>query len=227
MYVTGINSAIAAIGSPPPNAGILTYATLAAWSAASARDLNSLSIDPLFANPTGTWPEDFRPNAELNGLSGAGGLATVANDFRFTNIRPITPNPLPPTMGAWEMCKVIITQEPVNNGGCEGENASFTVVAIGSGTLTYQWQVSTNGGGAWSNLTNAAPYSGVTTATLTITGLTASMNTWQYRCLVTSNVSATTIPPNPIPWNCTTTDESQPATLSVSTPPTTSLIWHQ
>jgi hypothetical protein len=218
MFVSGDHSALVAIGPTPPGVGLLTFNTLNDWRIYSNRDLNSLNLNPNFANPTGSLPEDFKPDAEVYGRSGVSGTLIVNDDFLFDDIRPITPNPLPPTIGAWEMCKVIIIQQPVNDGGCDGEDAQFTVEAIGSGTLTYQWQISTDGGTNWINVNEAAPYSGVTTAMLNITGITAAMNGYQYRCLVTSTVTQS---------SCVKTKESEVVALSIGSPPTTSLIWHQ
>ena len=79
----------------------------------------------------------------------------------------------------------VINSQPVNNSVCAGNAANFSVGATGSG-LTYQWQESTTGaGGPWNNVSNVAPYSGVTTATLTINPATVGMNNYQYRCVVT------------------------------------------
>ncbi len=77
---------------------------------------------------------------------------------------------------------VNITTQPVNIAICEGTNTSFTVAATGS-TISYQWQVSINGG-AFNNLTNGAPYSGVTTNTLTITNATTNLNGFVFRVIV-------------------------------------------
>ena len=88
------------------------------------------------------------------------------------------------------------TGQTVNAGG----NASFTVAASGIPAPAYQWQVSTNGGTTWTNLADAAPYSGTATATLTITGATAALNNCQYKCLamnsaqsVASNIATLTV----------------------------------
>jgi len=48
---------------------------------------------------------------------------------------------------------------------------------------TYQWQQ--NIGSGWSNLSNFGSYSGSTSDSLVITGVTASMNNYGYRCIVT------------------------------------------
>lgn len=81
-----------------------------------------------------------------------------------------------------------VTTQPSNASVCIGSNTSFSIVAAGTGPLTYQWQLSTTGcGGTFTNITNAGVYSGATTPTLTITGATAGMAGYAYRCQVTGN----------------------------------------
>lgn len=96
---------------------------------------------------------------------------------------------------------VITTQPVASTTLCVGGNVTYTVAASGT-AVTYQWQVSTSGaGGPWSNLANGGVYSGVNTASLTITGATAAMNTYQYRAVATgtcapaanSNATALTV----------------------------------
>jgi hypothetical protein len=70
-----------------------------------------------------------------------------------------------------------ILSQPLSTAACPGTNASFTVSATG-GTLTYQWQVSTNGGASYNDIP------GATAATLNLTGVTAAMNGNLYRCVV-------------------------------------------
>lgn len=84
-----------------------------------------------------------------------------------------------------------ITTQPVATTTCTNSTATFTIVATNA--TTYQWQ--RNG----VNITNGAPYSGATTATLTITNpaatiagnFTCIIN--GSTCLVTSNSVALTI----------------------------------
>jgi len=96
-----------------------------------------------------------------------------------------------------------ITSQPVSVGICANTNTSFSVVASGSG-LTYQWQVSTDNGTSWNNITTAGTdpiYSGWTTATLSLNNTIAACNGYQYRCIVdngtppaaTSNAAILTI----------------------------------
>ena len=68
----------------------------------------------------------------------------------------------------------------------DGGNASFGVIATG-GSLTYQWQESTDGGTTWNNLSNGGVYSNVTTNTMNITSATLSMDSTQYRCVLSAS----------------------------------------
>jgi hypothetical protein len=99
---------------------------------------------------------------------------------------------------------VTFTQHPTPQAPCEGSNTTFSVVASGTGALTYQWQVSTNGGGIWNAVTNGSAYANSTTATLSVLAVTGSMNNNQYRCQVTDNSgsyysNATLLTVNPAP----------------------------
>ena len=78
----------------------------------------------------------------------------------------------------------VITQQPANTPACNGANATFTVAATGA-TLSYQWQVSTNGGGLFTNIP------GATGTSYTVTGVTPSMNNYQYLVIVTGGCPST------------------------------------
>jgi sugar lactone lactonase YvrE len=67
---------------------------------------------------------------------------------------------------------------------------TFSVSAGNASVSSYQWQLSTNNGSTWANVTDGGPYAGATTNTLAIAGATTSMNGYQYRCLA-SNVGGT------------------------------------
>jgi hypothetical protein len=73
---------------------------------------------------------------------------------------------------------VTITGQPSATQACVNNNASFSITATGTIT-SYQWQVSTNGGGSWTNI------NGATNTTLLLNGVTAAMTNNQYRCVVT------------------------------------------
>lgn len=90
-----------------------------------------------------------------------------------------------------------ITTQPSDSTICDLGNASFTVVADGGvGTLSYQWQESTDGGSTFTNIMDGGIYSGATTATLTLTAATDAMDDHQYQVLInTGACSATTSNP--------------------------------
>jgi Metallo-peptidase family M12B Reprolysin-like/Secretion system C-terminal sorting domain len=100
-----------------------------------------------------------------------------------------------------------ISAQPVPSTVCSGQNTSFTVGASGTG-ITYQWQVSTNGCASFTNLANGAPYSGVTTATLSITGATTGINNNSYRCIINGTCPGTATS------NCTLLTVNTPVSLT-------------
>lgn len=84
----------------------------------------------------------------------------------------------------------VITAQPAARTICAspsstGNSVTFNVTATGGG-LTYQWQVSTDGGGTFTNVTNGAIYSGATTNALTLTNVATTFNNYLYRVLVTT-----------------------------------------
>ena len=78
-------------------------------------------------------------------------------------------------------CNPSIVDQPVNSVINFGSNASFTVNA--TTPCYYKWQIKPSGG-SWTDLTNDAPYSGVSTATLTVTNPSLAFTTNLYRCVL-------------------------------------------
>lgn len=77
----------------------------------------------------------------------------------------------------------VITTQPVAVTTCVGLNPSFSVVATGvPAPNIYQWQVSTDAGVTWTNLTTGGSF----TATFTITGVALAQNNNRYRVIVTN-----------------------------------------
>ncbi len=95
---------------------------------------------------------------------------------------------------------VIVTQ-PTNQTTSAGATTTFTTTATGDPTPTFQWQLSTNGGTTWSNI------SGATASSYTTPATTASDNGNQYQAIV-SNSAGPAVTTNP-------------ATLTVLAPSTT------
>ncbi len=88
-------------------------------------------------------------------------------------------------LAGYHPTSISFTTQPSNMKVCIGGTASFSV-ATSSTPLSYIWQLSTDGSN-WSSVANGSTYSGATSATLTITGATASFNNYYYRCVATDN----------------------------------------
>ncbi len=84
---------------------------------------------------------------------------------------------------------------------CAGSTASFSVTASGVAVNSYQWQVSTNSGATWANVSTGT---GGSTPSYTTASTTAAMNSYQYRVLAVGQCGVAT---------------SNAAILSVQTPP--------
>ncbi|MEO6404303.1 MAG: hypothetical protein ABIY51_04080, partial [Ferruginibacter sp.] len=174
---------------------------LAAGGSFSAGGYNG-TIDPTFGNP-------LAGRAAWTGNSGGFNTTTVnlpaaavgqSIKFRFRMGSDNSVN-----ASGWRVDNVLISEpaccagcsnvsiatQPANTTACTNGNATFTVVAGGS-SPTYQWQISTTGaGGPFTDLTNTAPYSGVTTATLTITSATLALSGNYYRAVVSNSCPST------------------------------------
>jgi predicted secreted protein len=96
-----------------------------------------------------------------------------------------------------------ITQQPTDLTYCDGDNATLTVTA--NGAQGYQWQE--NSGSGWVNLSNGGIYAGVNTTTLTLTGVTAANDGYQYRVIVSGSA------------NCAGTSTSSAATITEDSNP--------
>ena len=103
-----------------------------------------------------------------------------------TNITIMTGTPTrPPAAGTTVMAATTITQQPSDQTVEEGGTAIFSVTATGDGTPAYQWQKNQV------NLNNGGHYSGVTTATLTVSNADSG-DAADYRCVVTAGCGSVT-----------------------------------
>ncbi len=133
-------------------------------------------------------------NTATGELSGTVTSDYIDTTFNFTVTENITQNARAysfTTTGTGVL--VTITSQPTS-GSIEagsGGTVSFGPVAgISSdgSTIVFQWEVSTNGGAGWSNVSNGGGYSGATTNTLVVDDDYAK-NTYQYRCKLDTNTA--------------------------------------
>ena len=118
------------------------------------------------------------------GLTSKEAMVVPANDG-FTQEAP-------PTQGGGDTPSqppsIVITLQPTNATVQSGNTHQFSLLAEiqpQNDTIPYQWQVSTDGGFAWSNMT------GETSATLTVSAQ-PFMTGYRYRCVLTGPVGSST-----------------------------------
>jgi len=172
-------------------------------------------------------------NAALS-MSGDQFRCIVSNPFgnatSGVGLLTVNPPPVAPT----------IVTDPSAQTATAGLGATFGVSAAGTAPLSYVWQRLPAGAGVWSNLSTTSVYSGVSTATLTLSTTTTAMSGDQFRCVVSnSQGSVNSLPavltvslPNQTPSFTShpanlTANSTGSATFSVvvSGNPTPTLVW--
>lgn len=97
----------------------------------------------------------------------------------------------------------VVTASPVSTRACVGGAATFACTATGSGPA-YRWQA--DWGAGFMDVADGGVYTGATTATLSLSGLPASLSGYRFRCVVT---------------NACGLAATEPASLAVGTPAAT------
>ena len=108
-----------------------------------------------------------------------------------------------------------ITLHPASKKICAGSGTTFGVNVNGY-NLNFRWQVSTNGGTSWSNITSAGSsptYSGYTSATLGVSSTVSGNSGYRYRCYVSGGCS-------PAVYSNAATLTVDPSSPSITTQPT-------
>ncbi len=90
--------------------------------------------------------------------------------------------------------KLTVTNPSAHVTVTAGQSASLTA-ASGSPATSVVWYVSTDGGATFTPLGNGGGYSGATTNTLSIAGVTSAMNRYQYDAVITNSDGTITIDP--------------------------------
>ncbi len=141
--------------------------------------VNSAAL--IWHNVGGTWSPVSGIPGSVNNLPATDWyhLSTGITNFSSSASRFIVRTYPPP----------VIVKHPGPAIACVGGSMIFNLFATGMG-LTYQWQE--NCGSGWQNLSNNGTYSGTTTNTLTISGVTLLINGCQYQCIVTNEGGSVT-----------------------------------
>jgi len=116
------------------------------------------------------------------------------NDGILGNTTPATVNPnngvvtsgtgyVNPNSNYFIPAPIVITTQPVNKFSCELQGTTFTLTTS-TPITTYQWQVSSDNGLTWTNITNNTNYAGATTDILAVNNITMSMAGYKYKVVL-------------------------------------------
>jgi hypothetical protein len=127
------------------------------------------------------------------------GVHAGLHDYRFrSEVAGCGPGAMSDDATLTVLTKVVIEDLIYQDEYCVGQAAVYEVVASGSGTLSYQWQISTNGGASFANLVNGGEFSGATTAALSISPVSSFMNDYRLRVVVASDRCAPPVTSEPM-----------------------------
>jgi hypothetical protein len=179
--------------STPAHLTVNTVATITAQPTDQSACVPNAAAFTVAATGTGLtyqWQSSTDGGTTFNNIAGATSATYTINPTAFsmngTKYRvqilstcspttPTTSNAVTLTVNN----PVSVTQNPVNQKGCAGDNFTFSVTAVSSGSITYQWQVSTDGGATYTNVAangNASTY--------TVTNAPIYANGFKYRVIV-------------------------------------------
>ncbi|MDB5227923.1 MAG: type sorting protein, partial [Bacteroidota bacterium] len=185
------------------NGGSTTLTTTITGGTGSFIYIWAYSVDNSYTTNTTVYPSlptgisyNSSPTNSLT-ITGDGTEASQADYYKFT----LVDNGLGcPNVSAFSTVTIVddpVLTGPADDSVCQSTSLILTTAAAGgTGTYNYQWQYSTTGTGGWTNITNGSgsvpsgmTYSGVTTASLTLTPNTtvAVGGNNYYMCILSSN----------------------------------------
>src|SRR5439155_115598 len=156
--------------------------------------------------PTGTANGSYSAKVQVTNSTGGGVNNKTDTQIAAVNVAVCTP----PS----------ITTNPSNQTVVYGPNATFSAAASGNPTPSVQWQVSTDGGTTWSDI------SGASNTTLTVTAPTVSQSGNKYRAVFTNSCGGTstatttaatlTVTPAPVTVTFTAADKPYDGTTTAT-----------
>ncbi len=175
----------------------------------------AITVNALPADPTGTITASANPSCGAATLTYSAPSASIYWQTAATGTSTATP-----TTSSYSLASTGTIYARTNNGTCwsstagvvssgavtintavsiSAQPASTTIVSGSAGSISvtatgaagYQWEFNTGTG--WSSVPNSAPYSGVTSATLSISAATTTMDGYQYRCVISATSPCTAV----------------------------------
>ncbi|WP_212003795.1 MBG domain-containing protein [Chitinophaga sp. HK235] len=162
--------------------------SLAALQTSLGGNTHSINVKPVFAGANDLHLTTANISIDNKGTPLAGITDDIDGELRSTT----APDP-----GADEVVicpAVTITTQPTAQTVCENKTTSFSVA--GTNANIFQWQVNTGSG--FTDVQDDANYSGATTAVLTLTGIPAGFDGYNYRCVVNSKTGCPAINTNEV-----------------------------
>jgi hypothetical protein len=164
-----------------PGAVQINWGDSSAWDTGTLVDLgqdpNNFSYEKyeiegsyVYQQPSPAGGYDVVVYAQGPDSTSASALTATAN---------VAPNPNPTQAP-------VVTLDPTDQTVTAGQTATFTAAASGDPAPAVQWQVSTNGGFSFSNI------SGATGTTLTLTNVQTFQNGYQYQAVFTNSAGSAT-----------------------------------
>ncbi len=160
-------------GNPMPNASVTFTAPASGASGVFSNNTKTITVS---TNASGEASVPFTAG------SVAGSYFVIAQATAGANV-----------VTSFSLTNFAVTVNPSNRTIMAGGSTTFTAAASTATGLTVHWQVSTNGGAAWSNLSNGGHFSGVTTTTLSVSGVLTFSNGYKFRAVFTNAGGATAI----------------------------------
>ena len=109
----------------------------------------------------------------------------VSNDLGTTTSDAVQLTIIPLNMPVFSL-------QPVSRTVTEGQTAQFSTEVVSQSSVTYAWQLSSNGGATWNGVPNAPPFTGVATKTLTVSGAPLALNGTRFRVVATNVAGSAT-----------------------------------
>ncbi len=162
---------IKATGSPSP---IFSASGLPPWA----------SLDGVTGALVGTPPDSDGSPFSIS-ITASNGVSPAATQ---TVILTVQGKPTPEVVPGFASQPVGVSIRP-------GGSAAFSIIVSGTPAPALQWQVSTDNGASWTNLPEEGIYSGASSTTLSISGVTLGMDGYRYRCAANNRAGSVTSAP--------------------------------